>query len=175
MKLYVIRHGQTRGNLEKLFLGINEDINETGIEQAKEAAKLVENLNIDLVVCSPAIRTRHTYKLLNIDNIPVIFDERLIERDFGVFENGSYLELDRKEFWSYHSTKYTGLETMKSVYNRTSECLDELKNKYAGKNILMVTHGGVCRAIYWYCNGVPEDGSVSFDRHKNCEIKEYEI
>ena len=27
------------------------------------------------------------------------------------------------------------------------------KRKYKHKKILLVTHGGICRAIYWYFNG----------------------
>ena len=63
---------------------------------------------------------------------------------------------------------------MKSVYKRVAECLDEIKEKYKDKTILLVTHGGALRAIYWYFNGIPEDGSVGYNIHANCEIKEYE-
>ena len=64
---------------------------------------------------------------------------------------------------------------MKSVYKRVKECLDEVKEKYKDKTILLVTHGGTLRAIYWYFNGIPEDGNVGYDMHSNCEIKEYEL
>lgn len=175
MKLYVIRHGQTNSNVKNIVGGILEDINENGIEQAKNAREKVKNLDIDLVICSPAGRTKHTYALLNIEELPIIYDERLIERDVGLFEDENYSNIDTKEFWNYYSTKYTGLESMKSVYNRVSECLNELKEKYYDKSILLVTHGGVSRVIHWYCYGIPEDGSVTYGKHENCEIKEYEL
>ena len=54
MKIYVLRHGQTKLNLEKKFNGkFDEDINEEGIRQAEKAAETVKNLDIDLVICSP--------------------------------------------------------------------------------------------------------------------------
>ena len=53
--------------------------------------------------------------------------------------------------------------------------LDELKEKYKDETILLVTHGGTLRAIYWYFNGIPEDRNVGYDMHSNCEIKEYEL
>ena len=54
MKLYVIRHGQTKCNKEKRYnCRLDEDINEIGIKQAEEASKIVKNLNIDLIICSP--------------------------------------------------------------------------------------------------------------------------
>ena len=52
MKLYVIRHGRTKCNDEGKYNGsFDEDINETAIEQANEASKIVRNLDIDLIVC----------------------------------------------------------------------------------------------------------------------------
>ena len=45
MKLYVIRHGKTKCNEENKYnCRLDEDINETGIQQAKKASKIVENL-----------------------------------------------------------------------------------------------------------------------------------
>ena len=61
MKLYVIRHGRTKCNDEHKYNGkLDEDINEIGIEQAKKASEEVKNLDIDLIICSPLLRTRHT-------------------------------------------------------------------------------------------------------------------
>lgn len=73
MKLYVIRHGRTKCNDEHKYNGkLDEDINETGIEQAKKASEEVKNLDIDLIICSPLLRTRHTCELVNINKVPVI-------------------------------------------------------------------------------------------------------
>ena len=42
------------------------------------------------------------------------------------------------------------------------------------KNVLLVTHGGISRAIYWYFNGIPENGNSS-DINENCKIYEYNL
>ena len=42
------------------------------------------------------------------------------------------------------------------------------------KNILLVTHGGTCRAINAYFNGISEEGIVVSAKIKNCEIREFE-
>lgn len=60
---------------------------------------------------------------------------------------------------------------MESVYKRVSKLLNELKLNAKEKNILLVTHGGVARAIYWYFNGI--DNSL-FDC-KNCKIYKYTL
>lgn len=51
--------------------------------------------------------------------------------------------------------------------------LDELKPKYGEKNILIVTHGGISKAISCYFYGIPEDGNLEGYKHNNCEIKEF--
>lgn len=175
MKIYVIRHGETEKNRNKIIADINEDINENGINQAMKAGEKIRNMKIDLIICSPAKRTKHTLKLLKLDSrIPIIYDNRLIERDVGIYENEKFENLDWSKFWNYYDEKYKQLESMKNVHNRISSLLDELKEKYKEKNILLVTHGGVGRAIYWYVKGIPKDGNVPLDIG-NCEIKEYEI
>ena len=82
MKLYVIRHGLTKCNIEKKYNGkLDEDINETGILQAKKVQEIIKNIDIDLIICSPLLRTRHTCNIININDVPVIFDNRIEERD----------------------------------------------------------------------------------------------
>lgn len=78
-------------------------------------------------------------------------------------------------FWNHNSDKkYAKLESMKDVYLRIKEFLDELKKKYKDGNILLVTHVGISRAIYWFFNGIPKNGNSS-DFNESCKIYEYEL
>lgn len=182
MKLYVIRHGLTNCNVEhKYNCRYDEDINEIGIEQAKEASKKVKNLNIDLIICSPMKRTRHTMEIVNINKIPVIYDDRLMERDGGkltlitidVENKKDYFYTD---YYNYYSTKHIdGLETLPQLFTRVHTFLDEIKEKYNEKNILLVTHGVVATAIQFYFQEIPKDGMINISRQKNCEIRKYEM
>ena len=177
MKLYVIRHGQTNYNKQGKYNGqYDEDINETGIKQAEEAKKIVQNLDIDIIFCSPLLRTRHTCEIINANQIPVIYDERLKERDCGIYtgkEVGSFYDTD---YWNYFSSKKVeGLETIQELFARVQEFLEEIKSKYPNKNILIVTHGGVARGIYFYFHELPEDGMIQKFGSNNCGMKEYEL
>ena len=59
MKIYVIRHGQTDWNVAGKCQGRTDiELNETGIEQAKQAKEQLKNYNIDQIICSPLKRTR---------------------------------------------------------------------------------------------------------------------
>ena len=50
--------------------------------------------------------------------------------------------------------------------------IDEIKLQ--NKNVLLVTHGGISRAIYWYFNGIPKNGNSS-NINENCKIYEYDL
>lgn len=177
MKLYVIRHGQTNDNVNNIINGrSNEELNETGKEQARQMKNKIEALDIDLIICSPLIRTKQTANIINSKNIPVIFDERIIERDTGEYTNKHFKEIDREDFYNYYSsTKYKYAETINDVCYRVEKFLDDIKIKYKDKNILLVTHGGTTRAIYAYFNGIPKDGKLLSYGQNNCEIREYEL
>ncbi len=178
MKLYVIRHGQTDCNKENRYnCRYDEDINETGIKQAIEVSKNVKKLDIDLIICSPMKRTKHTMKLINVNKIPVIYDDRLIEREGGKLTRTVLDNYYFTEYYNYYSTKpVEGLETLPELFDRVHSFLDEIKVKYSGKNILLVTHGAVSRAIQFYFQEIPKDGMLlKISGQKNCEIKEYEM
>ena len=176
MKLYVIRHGETEQGKNKIIANLDESLNATGIEQAINVGKDIRKLNLDIIFCSPIQRAKYTLKLFNLDkNIPIIYDDRLIERNMGIYENVPFANLDWDVFWNYNSNiKYPELESMKEVYERIKKFIDELKERYFNKNILLVTHGGVSRVIYWYFNGIPIDGN-SKNVNENCKIYEYDL
>ena len=120
MKLYVIRHGETNMGKNNIIATEDEPLNETGIKQAIEVGKEIRKLDIDKIYCSPIERTKETLRLFKLDkNIPVIIEDRIKERNMGIYEKIPFEELNWDEFWNYNSDKfYQELETMKNVYER---------------------------------------------------------
>lgn len=169
MNLYVIRHGETDMGKNKIIANKEELLNEDGEKQAIRMGKELKKLNIDIVYCSPIERAKQTLKLFNLNNeIPIIIDNRLKEREMGIYEGVPFKDINWEKFWNYDSElEYQNLETMKSVYRRVNTLLEELKEN--NKNILFVTHGGVARAIYWYFNGI----NTSLFDCENCKIYKY--
>jgi len=177
MKLYVTRHGQTDGNLNRIMDGIRDiELNEEGIKQANQTKDKLKDVFFDLIICSPLTRTRQTMEIINVNNSPVIYDERIIERDCGEFMGQSFDSVNREAFWNYYDkTVYQKVESIQNLFDRVHGFLDEIKEKYKDKTILLVTHKGVTRAINCYFDGIPEDGNLENIGFSNCEVKIYEL
>lgn len=177
MKLYVIRHGETNVNIENRINSLNDSkLNETGISQAKMVGEKIKIIDYDLIICSPLTRTKQTANLLNYKNAPILYDDRLLERDAGVFTERSVDEIDTDDWWNLNPKEnYYDAESVKHVIDRIFEFLEYIKNNYKDKNIILVTHGGVSKAINCYFHGIPEDGNLEKYKHKNCEIQEFDL
>lgn len=176
MELYVIRHGQTATNACKGMVGRKQiySLTEKGIEQAKLARNEVESLDYDFVICSPLKRAKDTCEIVNINNKEVFEDERIMERDCGEMEGKPKESFDYLHYWNYnYEFDIEGMQTIKEFVETVWDFLEDIKEKYKDKKILIVTHNGVCRAIGAYFNGIPEDGNLSLYAHDNCEIKKY--
>ena len=178
MKIYTIRHGYTNMNKKHLYNGqIDEDINEEGIKGAEEAREQLKDMKFDVIYCSPMIRTKHTCEIINVNDIPVIFDNRLKERTLGILDGKSLKEegLTEKEFYDYfYKTNIENFEELPTLFERVHSLIDEIKQKKYDK-VLIVAHGGVLRAIHYYFNEIPKDGDLSSFKPANCEVLEYEI
>ena len=184
MKIYVVRHGQTDWNVAGKCQGRTDiELNNTGIEQAKNTKGQIKKYNIDLIICSPLKRAIKTAEIINEETkCNIIIDERLIERGCGEVEGTtedewpSIVDNEDIDIINNYNLNWNKLkvEPIQNVCNRVWNLLDEIEEKYKDKNILLVTHGGTCRAINAYFNGIGKDGHVQSAKIKNCEIREYQ-
>ena len=90
MILYVIRHGKTKSNEQRLYCGKTNDVlSEAGIKEIKEKQKCYNYPVCAKNFTSGAIRANQTFELL----YPQTFYEvrpLFWEYDFGEFEGKSY-------------------------------------------------------------------------------------
>ena len=179
MKIYVTRHGQTDKNKAQLMQGhVDEPLNETGRQQAKDARKTIEGISFDAVISSPLDRAIETATIIgNVPRDAVIIEPRIIEADFGKYELVPYSKLGIRMslYWALPEVfpAPKGVENIKSMVNRTREFLDELKQKDY-ENVLLVCHGGIIRAICGNLEG-RRKGIKWRPKPQNCEIRVYEI
>ena len=177
MVLYVVRHGQTIWNLESRVQGITDiPLTLEGIKNAEELKELVETLNIDVVISSPLKRARETAKILVDSKLPINTDDRIKERDWGMNEGALIDEVDRWDCWDVIlNTKVQNIECIQDFMYRVSSFIEEIKEKYKNKNVLVVTHSAVIRVIHYMLGEIPEDGNLSRINIPNLRIIEYKI
>lgn len=152
VKLLVARHGQTQWNAENKVCGrTDQPLTEVGIQQAKNLAESVRAESVDMILSSPLERAHHMSRIVSqACGAPVLVDQRLIEQNYGIYEgvdrqNSGFLENKRHFAW-----KYPGGESMMQLAHRVYGLLDEIRENYDGKTVLLVCHGGVCRVIHTY-------------------------
>ena len=170
--IYFVRHGQTDDNKNGIAQG-NKPLNETGIAQAKETAEMLKNLRFDVCYCSPLERTKMTMQEIVKfhEKLEVIFDERLVERKYGIFVGKNKHEIENYENrWILNEPLPETVETIPEMLDRISSFFDEILPKHKGQNILIVAHSGVARIANAYFNGVPTDGDYTKFKLKNAEV-----
>ena len=180
MKLLVIRHGQTDWNVQKKVMGrCDEPLNEQGLKQAEETRKILLNEKIDLIICSPLKRAKQTANIINKDrNIKIIYDDRIIERDFGEYEGMETKDFDFHGYWNYYKNEYyEQAENIQSFFNRVYDFLNDIQKNYKDKNILIVAHGGISIPVACYFNrNIPEGSLVDAGLVlENCQVASYNI
>lgn len=178
MKLYVVRHGQTEWNVLKKMQGSADiPLNEYGKEQAQETKAILENISFDIIFCSPLIRAKQTAEIINSNrDLDIIFDNRLRERNYGEFEGVSKSSFNYNDFWAYNKNlKYTKAENVQDFFKRIYNFLDEIKISYSDKNILIVCHAGITKAIECYVNGMMKDEEIGPYLPNNASVQEYNI
>ena len=176
MKLYVTRHGETFRNAENKVLG-RDDImlNEKGKEQADELAEKLQNIPLDIIFTSPLSRAKDTANAVAKKKglIPVE-DKRIIEIEFGEFEG---VPRDYEPYQAAkreHFKRYPGGESYFDMAYRIYDFLHMLKKDFSDKNVLVVTHGGVCRIIHNFFVDMENEEFVQF-AFPNCGLEQFEL
>lgn len=178
MKIYSTRHGQTVYNKQEIILGTTDmELDETGEKQALELAERIERLgNIDLIIASPMKRAMKTARAVAEKcGISIIADERLREWDYGGYEGKSRFADGFAENKINFGVRMGGSgESLLQLSHRVYTAIDEIISRYRDKNVLIVSHGGVCRVIETYFNDLTTEGFAGWFMD-NCGLIEYTI
>ena len=166
MKLYVVRHGETRLNaLGRLQGWTDEPLNQNGKDLAILTGEALREVPFDLVITSPLKRASETGELIVAPSekhfgrqVPVIADRRLMEFNWGSWEGLGCLENNFEVPDPNYNIFYTDAfhyqgspdgESVADVMKRTAEFFNELigNRDYQDKTILIATHGCALRAM----------------------------
>ena len=142
-----------------------------------------ENLNIEIIYCSPLKRAIETAKFIEINHgCEVVIDKHFIERSIGVYEGltkeeakNRYPDLYAKNITRIFNDAPTDGETINAVIKRVFAGLNEIKSQKKFYNILISTHGFITKVINKYFNPqISEQDFFDFSL-SNAEIKTYKF
>ena len=161
MKLFVVRHGETRFNAEHRYLGaLDPVLTPKGLEQARALHSMLP-ADIDAIVCSPLLRAHQTATILGNERslVPMVIDA-FRERNVGVFEGLTQEEAQARfpDLWArnitrqWHSAPPEG-ETIDEVFNRVTKGLGDVYAAHEGKFVALVAHGFVAKVVRAICQG----------------------
>ena len=144
--LGLLRHGQTDWNIDLRLQGSTDiPLNETGREQARLAASVLNRADWDVIIASPLSRAKDTADIVALElGMNVVIVPELIERSFGVAEGLDHASW-RKLYESHQSIE--GLESLEDLRSRTQLLLDLIANEYSGQRVLAVSHGAFIRKV----------------------------
>ncbi|MSU73787.1 histidine phosphatase family protein [Candidatus Kaiserbacteria bacterium] len=79
--IYLVRHGESEGNVEFVFQTKDSPLTEKGRKQAEIIAKRIAKLPVEVIIASPAARTKATAEAIATRvNKPVEYSDLLVER-----------------------------------------------------------------------------------------------
>ncbi|KKI90320.1 hypothetical protein WQ54_20340 [Bacillus sp. SA1-12] len=154
MDVYFVRHGITRWNIEKRYMGHSDErLLAQELHTLYPLRRALENIPFDYYYCSDLKRCIETFQYL-LPNELVCLDSRLREIHFGEWEGLTYEDLKRDHMYQAWLTDFEKKappngETFQQFNDRINFFLAELQSRQNASNskILIVTHGGVIRAL----------------------------
>ncbi len=144
--IYLVRHGETDFNKFHVSQGRTDtSLNSKGLEQAKTLSKKLKDFKYDVIFCSSLTRAKQTCDYITkYHKCPVFYDDRIVEVGKGSLETHiNTMETYKKFFANPHEF---GGESEEDVFKRVRSFLKDLK-KYKGKEILIISHGGMYKYI----------------------------
>src|SRR5918998_545253 len=208
-RMWLVRHGQSQGNVARDaadeaglamididLRDVDVPLSDLGFEQAEAAgrwfAALPENERPEVILSSPYIRARQTAEAIckagALAGGPArtIVDERLREREFGVFDRLTTLGI-REQFPEeaehrrrlgkfYH--RPPGGESWADVILRLRSALDTISLHFADRRVLIVCHQVVVLCFRYILEELDEARILAIDKEGdvvNCGLCQYEF
>lgn len=168
--IYLARHGQTEENLMRIFQGhLPGTLTADGIEQAQNLGKELEGIQIDCILSSDLKRVVDTVNYAIADrNLPWEKTKLLREIDWGKWTGLKIDSVDKQN-------PPEDAETKEMLYERGRRIVEYIKEKYSGKNVLVVAHGLINRSIQAHILGVDINELYNIQHMKNAEVRKFTL
>ncbi len=153
--LYLIRHGQAISSVERSLA--DTSLSPLGIKQAerlRDRLAATHEIRADVLISSTLKRARQTAEIIAPAlNVPVTFDEGIEEwrdgdyQDMTADERQAIFRKAPMSEWPFIRINPTA-ETWAEFNLRIGTALNNITNKYEGKTIVIVCHGGIIEGSF---------------------------
>ena len=156
MNLYLVRHGESIGNVNRTHQGENVPLSEGGKKQAYQLSERLKSKNIDVIYASPHLRTRQTAEIISSNlSLPIEYWDQLKERRRpSEIEGLSYDDPKAQKINEITKTnqiiaewKYSDDESYGDLLKRAKAIEEHLINHHAGQNVVCVSHIAIMMLI----------------------------
>ena len=208
-RLYLVRHGQSQGNvardaadeagLHEIAIDVRDvdvPLSDLGVRQAEAAGRWFASRPRDerpeIVLSSPYVRAKQTAAIICKQDAlaggpaRTIVDERLREREFGIFDRLTTVGI-RERFPEeaahrqrlgkfYH--RPPGGESWADVILRLRSAMNTINLHYCNKRVLIVCHQVVVLCFRYILEGLDEETILKIDKQGevlNCGIAAYDF
>jgi probable phosphoglycerate mutase len=148
MSIYLIRHGQTNSNRDRILQTPDTPLSELGHQQAKQLAQAFQDISVENIICSDYIRTQQTAAPLHaIQQSSFSLQPLLRERSFGDLRGKAYAEIDADIFDESYAPPNG--ETQHQFIGRVNLAWKFVLATYQNMHgsLVVMTHGLVLREL----------------------------
>jgi len=180
MRLILVRHGETEGNVRKHNQGQQHgELTKRGIEQAKRTALRLKDTKIDKIYVSDLKRAVDTAaEIIKFHpKTEVTYEPALREQCHGIYEGSPYGTIGKaaeKAGVKKHHFKPEGGESVVELQERITTFLHKIIHKHKNETVLIVSHGGTIRFFLIGFLKAPEEQWEDY-KHENCAVTELDI
>lgn len=155
-KIYIVRHTQTIGNIEKRLTGREDyELTEIGKEYIKKLEKRLSKIKFDKIYSSTSGRAIKTVEpIAKKQNINIIKTSELCEMYFGKYDgwkwedvNAVNPQIKQNQIETNEIMGIPNQETTKEVAERMYNIIDKIVKENEGKTILISSHGVAIEAF----------------------------
>lgn len=172
MWIYIVRHGETDGNRDRIVQTPNTPLSVLGHEQARQFANAYAHIPASHILCSDYARAKSTASVLHEKhNCPLTFSELLRERNFGELRGRAYDDIAHDFFAEdYHPEGGESHTQFVARMGQAWQYISKLANDQKG-DLVVVTHGLVLRSLLSDILNIPPHSLAQTDIKNTCVTK----
>lgn len=183
-RLYLVRHAQAQGNVDKVFQGsIDAPLSDLGRQQLERLARRFADIPFDVIYSSPLSRAYQTAQAVNRAwGKEIVIEPRFTEIHGGELEGGAFDSLSKRfpeeyRLWTeepWHFAAPSG-ESMEQVFARVKAGVEDTIRANRGKTVVITSHGCALRNLLCALKGWPLDriGEVEWLANTSVTLVEY--